>query len=197
MLAHEKRGHLLMKARKSRGLTLIELVVTVTVLAVIIALAMPSFSVLLANQRIRTATENLRAGLQGARVEALKRGQGVVFEMPILDSSWRYGCESPVADDNDGDGLPDCPSQIQVSASSVGDDSTLTIVTTPAGVSRVAFSPLGLVRQTVPVPFTQIDITVPNISASNLKPLRILLPAGGLSRICDPSVTDSGDTRKC
>lgn len=185
-----------MKVRCNRGVSVIELMIAIAVLAVVISIALPSFTVLMANQRIRTATESLRAGLQGARMEALKRGQGVVFDISSLDSSWNFGCESPVADDNDGDGLSDCPAQIQVSASSVGDSSSITIVPTPAG-SQVTFSPIGLVRQTNPVPFTQIDITVPNITTSGLLPLRILLPAGGLSRICDPSVTTLGDTRKC
>lgn len=189
-----------MGMRRHRGMSFVELVVVLAILAVILAIALPSFTTLMANQRIRTSAESLRAGLQLARIEALKRGRGVTFSMPTLDSSWIVGCEIPVADDNDGDGLPDCPVQIQYSTSAVEGGISAITITLDAGNGLVTFSPIGLVRQANQdgsVPFTQIDVTVPNVSATGLKPLRILLPAGGLSRVCDPSVTTAGDTRKC
>jgi type IV fimbrial biogenesis protein FimT len=190
---------MLMKSFRQRGVSLVELVIAVAVLGVILAVAYPSFTLLLANQRIKTATESLRAGLQFARIEALRRGQGVSFDMSSLNSSWTVGCEIPVDDDNDGDGLPDCPGEIQFSASTVaGGVQNITITTDGGGVAT--FSPVGLVRQVNrdgSVPFTQINVTVPNISSAGLVPLRVVLPAGGLSRICDPAISDAGDTRKC
>lgn len=188
-----------MKWRRDRGVSVIELVVALAVLAVVVAIALPSFTVLMANQRIKTTAESLRAGLQLARIEALRRGQGVTLEMGSMDSSWTVGCEIPVDADNDGDGLPDCPGQIQYSASVVqGGVQNITI--TLDGGTLVTFSPIGLVRQINQdnsVPFTRIDVTVPNFAPTEIKPMRVLLPAGGLSRVCDPSVTTAGDTRKC
>jgi type IV fimbrial biogenesis protein FimT len=186
-----------MSRSRSRGVTFVELVVVLAIMGIVIAIALPAFGTLMANQRIRTATESLRSGIQFARMEALKRGRGTTFNMAALNSSWIVGCEIPVADDNDGDGLPDCPVQIQDSTGVV-EGGAITITTDAGGL--VTFSPLGLVRQANQdgsAPFTQVDVTVPNITSSDLKPLRILLPAGGLSRICDPSVTTAGDTRKC
>lgn len=185
--------------RRSRGFGMVETIVVLAILGIVVAVAMPAFSTLMANQRIRSAAESLRSGLQMARMEALKRGRGIAFDMTNIDSSWSVGCEIPVGDDNDGDGLPDCPSEIQGSASvASGGTDAITIVTD--GGTIATFSPIGLVRQVNQdgsAPFTQVNITVPNLSSADIKPLRILLPAGGLSRVCDPSVATEGDTRKC
>ncbi len=186
-----------MNRRGNRGVSLLELIITLLVLGVVTAVAFPSFVTLMANQRIKTATESMRSGLQVARMEALKRGRGVVFDMSNLDSSWIVGCEIPVADDNDGDGQQDCPSQIQISASTTSGNAIA--ITTDTG-TLATFSPLGLVRQLNQdgtAPFTQVNVTAPDVTSDGLIPLRILLQAGGLSRICDPEITTDGDMRKC
>jgi type IV fimbrial biogenesis protein FimT len=60
--------------RPAAGFTLIELMVTVSVLAVIVAMAVPSFRAILESQRMRAAAFDLMADLTLARSEALKRG---------------------------------------------------------------------------------------------------------------------------
>ncbi len=187
-----------MSVRRHRGVTALELIIVVAVMGVILLIAMPSFMSMMANQRIKTTAESLRAGLQSARMEAIKRGRGVVFSMATLDSSWIVGCEIPISEDNDGDGLADCPAQIQFSASVVGGADSITITSDDGTLAT--FTPIGLVRQVNQdgsTPFTQINVTAPLVNVAGLRPMRVLLPAGGLSRICDPAVTDSGDTRKC
>jgi type IV fimbrial biogenesis protein FimT len=68
---HKRRG-----ARHS-GFTLIELMVTVTVAAVLLAIAVPSFSRLIASNRLATQTNEFVGGLNLARTEAVRQGQGV------------------------------------------------------------------------------------------------------------------------
>lgn len=60
-----------------KGFTLIELMVTLTVLGVVLAWAIPSFSTILSNNRLETATNELHGALQLARSEAVKRREGV------------------------------------------------------------------------------------------------------------------------
>lgn len=60
--------------RPTLGFTLIELMVTVALLAVVLSLAAPSFQSLLETQRMRAAAFDLMADLTLARNEALKRG---------------------------------------------------------------------------------------------------------------------------
>lgn len=75
---------------KTAGFTLIELIITVTVLAVLMSIAIPSFSTYTANQRIRSASENLVSALNLARSEAVKRG-AVIEVNPVTSSAWADG----------------------------------------------------------------------------------------------------------
>jgi prepilin-type N-terminal cleavage/methylation domain-containing protein len=58
---------------KSRGFTLLELVVVILIAAVLAALAVPSFRTAIQNHRARSATENLQSALDYARAEAVLR----------------------------------------------------------------------------------------------------------------------------
>lgn len=62
----------------SRAFTLIELMVTVAVLAIAISLAAPSFSNMLQDNRISALTNELQGTLQLARSEAVKRRGNVL-----------------------------------------------------------------------------------------------------------------------
>lgn len=59
------------------GFTLIELMVTVAVAAVLLSIAAPSFSRLIASNRITAQTNEFVGGLNLARAEAVRQGQGV------------------------------------------------------------------------------------------------------------------------
>ena len=65
----------------SSGFTLIELMVTIAVLAIIVSIAAPSISTQLANQRVKSTTAILENALKEARAESLIRRQNV--EMAI------------------------------------------------------------------------------------------------------------------
>lgn len=78
-----------------RGFTLIELMVTVTVLAVMAALAAPSFQQLLAAQRVRTTGYNIVGDLVLARSEAVKRGENVT--LTPVSGDWTQGWSVNVA----------------------------------------------------------------------------------------------------
>jgi prepilin-type N-terminal cleavage/methylation domain-containing protein len=65
--------------RKARGLTLMELMVTVAILAILVALAMPSFNSFLAKGRLSGAAEALAQDLQLARSESLRRNADVTI----------------------------------------------------------------------------------------------------------------------
>ena len=62
---------------KQQGLTLIELMVTMAVLAVIAAIAIPNFNTMMANHRALTLGEDMATALNLARTEAVKRGERV------------------------------------------------------------------------------------------------------------------------
>lgn len=61
----------------SRGFSLIELLTALTVLAVLVALAMPSFTALINSNRLAAQSNEMVAGLQEARLEALRSNRRV------------------------------------------------------------------------------------------------------------------------
>lgn len=75
-----------------RGFTLIELMVVVTLVAVLSAIAVPSFRDLLLNQRLAASTSDFVAALSLARTEALKRSQTITLT-PKTVKDWNSGWE--------------------------------------------------------------------------------------------------------
>jgi len=65
--------------RKNTGFTLIELIVTITIVGIFASYAVPSFSNLLERNRVTAATNQLVSALTMARSESLKRSNTVTL----------------------------------------------------------------------------------------------------------------------
>jgi type IV fimbrial biogenesis protein FimT len=63
--------------RNARGVTLIELLTVIAIAAILAMVAVPSFSRLVASQRLKSAASNLQATLLVARSEGIKRNGSV------------------------------------------------------------------------------------------------------------------------
>lgn len=79
------------QAHTQRGLTLIELMTTIAVLGVLMAIAAPSFNPMMDRYRVRQATEELQASLYYARSEAIKNSGGI--SVVPNSGSWDQGWE--------------------------------------------------------------------------------------------------------
>jgi type IV fimbrial biogenesis protein FimT len=66
---------------RPQGFTIIELIVTIAVLAILAAMAIPSFTDMMERQRLINATEAVYSDLQNARSEAVKRSQQIVVSI--------------------------------------------------------------------------------------------------------------------
>lgn len=166
-----------------RAFTLVEMLITVALLAILLSLAAPSFSVMLANAQIRTASQAQFDGLQLARVEAIRRNTRVIFNF-AAPSGWTVTVES------DGSTVQTRPS---------GEGSSAVVVTpSPAGALKATFDGLGRLQPNTDASasIAQMDADAP-LSAStpgSTHPLRVLLSTGGSARLCDPAAPATSAT---
>ncbi|MEZ5616533.1 MAG: GspH/FimT family pseudopilin [Rhodocyclaceae bacterium] len=184
-----------MKLPSARGFTLIELVISIAILGILVALGIPSFSEWIHNTQLRNAAESALNGLQIARSEAVRRNGYTQF---ILGpgSGWRVISITPPSG---GVGAA-CQeiAEIQRRDASEG-SSSATVAVTPVGVNSVTFTPLGWVGSGTTScgnPITQLDIDSSVLAAGRSRELRIVITAGGGIRLCDPQVA-AGDPRSC
>ncbi|NJD24407.1 MAG: prepilin-type N-terminal cleavage/methylation domain-containing protein [Betaproteobacteria bacterium] len=78
-------------ARSARGFTLIELLFAVAILAILLALGVPSFATFIRDQRLKTASFELQSALILARSEAIKRGPSGVVTVSAKSANWSNG----------------------------------------------------------------------------------------------------------
>lgn len=75
------------RRRHERGFNIVELMVTLTLLAILLALAVPSFTSWIRNTRVRTVSESLQNGLRLAQTEAVRRNRQVLFYLTNAEPS--------------------------------------------------------------------------------------------------------------
>lgn len=76
------------RPKGSAGFTLIELMVTIVLIALLAGLALPNFSLLVRKNRVQSLSEEFYGLLQYARTEAVTRGQGVTLTATNGANQW-------------------------------------------------------------------------------------------------------------
>jgi type IV fimbrial biogenesis protein FimT len=164
---------------KSAGFTLVELMITVAVLAILMAVAMPSFTQMLRNSEVSNAAESISNGMQRARAEAVARNSTVRFVLGA-GSSWSVvNADGSALDSRD---------------SSEGSTSVMPTIL-PDGATTVTFNNLGqvLANADSSATLTQVDLQATGASRS----LRVTIGAGGNAKVCDPSLASGSSPRAC
>jgi type IV fimbrial biogenesis protein FimT len=89
------------KALRLRGFTLIELMVTLALAAVLMMVAVPSFVTFQRNSELTSVANNLVGAMNTARTEAMKRNMNV-YVAPISGTDWDTGWQVFIDVDRDG-----------------------------------------------------------------------------------------------
>jgi prepilin-type N-terminal cleavage/methylation domain-containing protein len=91
-MARELLGRRAVWPGRQAGVTLIELLVVLVVLAVFVALGIPSFNSVFDRHRVTGAAQALYGDLQYARAEAIKRNQKIYVKFDD-SAAWCYGID--------------------------------------------------------------------------------------------------------
>ncbi|MDM0115269.1 GspH/FimT family pseudopilin [Variovorax sp. J22R133] len=185
-----------------RGFTLIELMVTITVLGVLSVFAYPSYANFIQNTQIRSAAESVVSGLQIARAEAIRGNKNVQFQLLNTSATstvtggggtdWSVvsaAAATPTVFDQT------VQTRYESSATSkarVGTATTAsaTVATAGAGMpATITFTGMGRTTTTI----QQLDFT----GASGTRNLRVLIAPGGDVRLCDPAFALSANPQGC
>ena len=83
------KNHHLVEAANNKGFTLVELLITLSIAAILMALAVPNFSSTIKSSRITTQANELVSSLNYARSEAIRRGTNVTASR--ADVNWQNG----------------------------------------------------------------------------------------------------------
>lgn len=94
------------KENRNLGFTLIELMVTISIAGILLAIAIPSFTSVISSNRLTTSANELVTALNLARSEAIKRGiQVTLLRNGSTNQAWEEGWR--VFTDINGDGSLD------------------------------------------------------------------------------------------
>lgn len=189
-----------MSNRRARaaGFTLIELMVTVTLLAILAMLAAPSFSTWIKNSQLRTTAEALQNGLRLAQAEALRRNRQTVFSLTNSASpessltavtNGRYWSINTVALSGE---TTDVAAFVQSGV--LGSSGAGVSITGPASI---CFSSLGrLITNATPgidggtcTANAAVDYNLSLPDATDTRRLRVTVALGGQVRMCDRDKT--------
>lgn len=175
------------------GFTLIELMVTLVLLAVLLTLSAPSFIAYQRNAELTSAANSFVAALSAARSEAMKR-QVRAFVIPLSGTNWASGWQVFVDVDS------------SVTSSSIAPGTGDMIVTQQSALQNgvvVASSSFPVAGSTAYVMFngngsmTLLDKTFQRGSlelSNGSESRRIIANPEGRLRVCKPSETGCGES---
>lgn len=184
--------------RKQLGYSLVELMVAVTIVGVLAAIAIPEIRIMVENGKISTAAHSVMNGLQLARAEAIKRNLPIEFDLTA--GAVDAGSVASIVPAANGQNwmvrVQDPVNGISFVQGRAADESALQSVQI-AGVAAVTFNGLG---ENTMAAQAQYGISNPKGGAcapgGPMRCLRVQVSPGGQARICDP-LAAVGDNRRC
>jgi type IV fimbrial biogenesis protein FimT len=194
----------MLNRRRQQGITLLELMVGVSIVALVLALGAPSFARWAQDARNRGAAESIANGLQVARSEAVGRNALVRFSLTsaTADNQWTVTCVNDVKS---------CPTAaaLRTYTGTAGPKVGVSLLPIPAGTSPnpfataiaaatdvpagVSFNGLGR----VPTANANADITRIDITSPIGRRYVVTVSNTGQIRMCDPNVALATSPQGC
>lgn len=162
-----------------KGFTLIELLIVLVISSVLLNIALPYYGDWVKAEKVKSISENVNAGIQLARGEAIKRNENIKF---IFDNggAWIIKLDSTEA------------TLFQSSSNELDTGSNVNLSLTPVDSSVITFNQLGML--------TTNDDNSPPITAINVNnnaaSYKIKISNGGSSYVCNMNNT-SKDLKTC
>jgi len=202
--------------RRQRGVTLIELLVTITIFGVMLALGIPNASHWLLANRARGASEFYAEGFSLARRQAVAHnafsrisltpnvntGQmdwqvDICFVSPAAQCSDAQGAwsttEAPSANDPEGEAGW---KSVFRAADALPPAEILLPSTQPAGTSQVYYTPLGWVDPLFAGRLGSLRLDPSMAYAGDVPPVALVVTLAGMATKCNPALPDT-DSRGC
>jgi type IV fimbrial biogenesis protein FimT len=182
--------------KRTRGFTLIELMIAIAIFALLIMIAGPMYADFMGNSQIRNAAENTLAGVRLAQTQAVRNNRPAKFWIDPTPTTG--GWKVFLFDEDTGD-----YSAAAVDTYSWREGAARTVVTAlPALAFEVSFDGLGRVIPMPPAataPLTEIKVSNPSVSTP--RELKVQISAIGgttATKLCDPAVPAlPPDPRSC
>jgi len=172
--------------------------VTITLAAILLAVAMPMLTTWTRNVKVRAVADALQNGLRQAQNEALRRSRQMVFSLTnsadpstsltavANGSNWSINIAKSAMDSG----------SVYVESGILSDVNSNVEITGPAAVCfnsvgrLVANSATDISGADCDLPTTTPPVTVYDIKMTDAdRPLRVLVTLGGQVRMCDPAKT--------
>ena len=195
-----------MRVPGQRGVTIVELMIGLVLMAMLLVLAAPSFVAYFQNSHIRNSAESIQNGLLTARAEAVRRNKLISFQfvdtmtsacaLSTAGTNWVISQNSPAGACDQAPSESTAPLIIQKRSSAEG--SQQAAVT--AAQATITFNGLGRATNLGASP-SSINVTNPSggtcVAASGaMRCLRVDVTTAGQVRVCDPALA-STDVRSC
>jgi type IV fimbrial biogenesis protein FimT len=212
VLGHEKGWVMLSLRRRERGVSLIELMIGLALLAFILMMGVPAFGSFLQNQKLREAATTTAAEASYARAEAIRLNSTV--ELVLTEDEPDAGTFTGVAASTSGrnllvrgfvynptTGQPDMR-MLAVKLQREGSGQTdpdAPGVRMASTTGLVTFTPLGgtTLAADETIQITNTAGGECKSAGGTMRCLNVVITRGGQIRLCDPTVTTAGDTRAC
>mgnify|MGYP003334391963 CR=1 FL=1 len=202
------------RRQSQAGFSIIEIAVTLVVLGMLLATAVPSMSAWIRNAKLRNQAESLQTGLQQARNEAVRRNRPITFYLvsngtsTVLNnsctvsasgSSWVVSVRDP------GSACAAAPATTSADSANplivvkrLGTEGSTGVSVSglasdgSTAASSVTFDTLGRPSGNL----RRIAVNYASAQTDD-RPLRVDITPAGMVRSCDPLITSTSDPRRC